>query len=576
MSLLRRTVPMLALIGVGVGSLDAQIPIRQPNANPAANSPRLLVATPYTDRAADSATAVAIGNALRTRFQRVVGTTYNVLTRDQMNKALGEFAFPADAILSGESAAHLATSMAARTMLFSELGRDAGRFKVRARLAGLNDDAGNTLTIFQAPGQSLSDFGEAIANALQQAAKAQPDAKSCIDQVESNVGKATEAATKALRTFPAHGLAHACLAALAKKRSPNDPAYPTELDLAVKADSLALHMLAALADYHSARGDSAEVVLKYQQMIEAAPTNRALIEQASKVFRGYGRPDAAERVADRGIALDSLDMTMWDLRANACVFEQKFTCAVQSLEQIVTIDSTRADSNFLFRMAVTAGEVAQDSADLRGRFLHWSQVGAQKYPKNANLVGQLLQAYKAAGMTDSVLMVTDRVLALDSTDMSPALSAIDLLVTAHRWDDAVRYGTMVTARGDDQQKLSLAAAFTNAARTLLTQTAPPPDPVAAYGLLHLAVPAAGADTRIAPLANFLMGFAGLQTASKSDSTAAATKSCDLARKMDGMLDEAMAGFTAGASVNPGVIDAQKRAIAQYKTRTQSMITAYCH
>ena len=576
MSLLRRTVPMLALLGVGVGSLDAQIPIRQPNQNPAANSPRLLVSTPYTDRGGDSATAVAIGAALRTRFQRVVGTSYYVITREGMNRALAEYSYPADALLNNESARRLATAMQARIMLYSELGREGGRLKVRGRFAGLSDDAGNTMTVLQVPGQSVQAFGEAVATAFQLAVKGQLDAKACVDQVESNVAKANESAQKALRVFPAHGLAHACLADLAHKRSADDPAYATELDLAVKADSLSLQSLAALADFYNAKNDTANVVLKYTQMIEAAPTNRPLIERASRVFRSFGRPDAAERVADRGIALDSLDMTMWDLRSSACVFQQKFTCATESLEQMLVIDSTRADSNFLFRLAVTAGSAAADSAALQVKFLHWSQVGAAKYPANTNLVGQLLQAYKVAGMTDSVLKVTDRVLALDSTDMSPALSAIDLLITAQRWPDAVRYGTMVMAHGDAQQKLALGAAFTNAARTLLTQTAPPPDPVSAYGLLHLAIPAAGTDQRIAPLANFLMGFAGLQTASKSDSTAAATKSCDLARKMDGMLDEAKAGFTAGTSVNPPVVPDQLRAIAQYKTRTQSMITAYCH
>ena len=576
MSLMRRTVPMLALLGVGVGSLDAQIPIRQPNANPAANSPRLLVATPYTDRAADSATAVAVGAALRTRFQRVVGTTFNVITREQMNRALAEFSYPADAILNPESASRLATAMQSRIMLFTELSRgEGGRWKARARLAGLNDDAGNTLVFTQAAGQSFNDFGEAIANAFQQAAKGQNDAKACIDQVESNVNKAADAAQKALHAFPAHGLAHACLAALAKKRSPTDPAYPVQLDSAVKADSLALRMLAALADYHNARGDTAEVILKYQQMIGAAPTNRALIEQSSKVFRSFGRPDAAEEVADRGITLDSTDLTMWDLRANACVFEQKYSCAVASLEQMVALDSTKADSNFIFRITVTAGS-ATDTAGLRDRLLYWAKLGVARYPRNTNLLGELLQAYKAAGQPDSVLMVTDQLLAIDSTDMTSALAGIDVAVTALKWDAATRYGALVMARGDDQQKLALAAVFTNAARTLLTQTAPPADPVAAYGLLHLAVPAAGTNPQVAPLANFLMGIAGLQTAAKSDSAAAATKSCDLARKMDGMLDEAKSGLTLGQSINPAFVPNQMKAVDQYKLRTQSMIAAYCH
>lgn len=579
MSLLRRTLPMLALVGAGVGSLDAQIPLnqgRQSSGNP--NAPRVLVATPYTDRSTDSATAVAIGVALRNKFTRVVGSTYNVLTREQMNRALAEFSYPADAILNAESARRLSQSMQSRNLLYSELGREGGRLKVRVRFAGLSDDAGNAMTILQTPGQSEAAFGEAIANAFQQVVKAQMDAKACEDQLGSNppnVVKANESAQKALRAYPAHGLAHACLAAIAKLRSPSDPAYMSELDLAVKADSLSLPSLAALADVYTAKGDTVNVILKYQQMIIAAPTNRALIERASRVFRAYGRPDAAEEVANRGIALDSTDLAMWDLRANACVFEQKYTCAVGSLEQMVTIDSTKADSNFLFRMAVTAGS-ATDTASLVAKFLHWSQVGVAKYPKNVLLLGQLLQAFGAAGMPDSVLMATDRLLAVDSSDMTPVLSAIGITITAQKWDAAVRYGTMVMAHGDDQQKLSLGAAFTNAGRTLLTQTNPPADPVSAYGLLHIAVPAAGTDQRIAPLANFLLGVAGLGTVAKSDSAAQAGKSCDLARKMDAMLDEAKQGFTVGTSVNPGFVPGQIAAITQYKARTQSMITAYCH
>src|SRR5262245_38751326 len=138
MSLLRRTVPMLALVGLSVGSLDAQIPLPRGGATTVnSNAPRVLVATPYSDRSADSATAVAIGVAMRNKFQRVVGSTYNVLTREQMNRALAEFAFPADAILNVESARRLATSMQSRTLLFAEVQHEGGHLKVRARFAGL-------------------------------------------------------------------------------------------------------------------------------------------------------------------------------------------------------------------------------------------------------------------------------------------------------------------------------------------------------------------------------------------------------------------------------------------------------
>lgn len=572
MSLLQRNVLTLVLLGATVGTLEAQIPLRQ-NGNPAANAPRLLVATPYTDRIADSATAVSIGNALRLRFQRAAGTTYFVIPRDQMNRALAEYSYPADALLNRESARRLATAMQSRIMLFSELGREGGRLRMRARFAGLSDDAGTTITLIQQAGQTNQQFGEAVAAAFTQAIRAQKDAKDCVDLVATNATRAEAAAIRALRLWPSHGLAHYCLADIAKSRSADNPAYQIQLDSAVRGDSLSLRALGALADFFSARNDTANVVLKWQQMIEADPTNRALIENASKVFRSLGRPDAAERVADRGIALDSLDIAMWDLRSSACVFQSKYSCAVSSLEQIVTIDSARADSNFVFRLAVTAGMSAADSAPLKERFLHWAQYGVRKFPTNANITSQAIQAYSLHGMTDSVLALTDRVLQLNASDVSPALTAIEILLTQKRWVDAARYGQMVLQSGDDQQKLAIAANFTNHARTLLSTA--PTDPEAAYGLLKVGIPAAGGDQRIAPLANFLMGFAGLQTAAKYDAQAQAEKSCEIARKMDGMLDESQAGFTAGRSVNPATVDQQLPNVRTYKTRTQSMIQAYC-
>ncbi|HEU4569691.1 MAG TPA: hypothetical protein VFS07_03890 [Gemmatimonadales bacterium] len=573
MSLLRTTIPVLALVSAGAGTLTAQIPLNR-RSGPSPAAPRLLVATPFTERANDSAVAVTIGDALRTRMQRVTGNSYLVLTRKQMNDALAEYSYPADPILNRESARRLAQALLARTMVFTELGRESGRYKARVRLAGNTDDAGVTLTVLQQPGQSPQQFGEAIANVLDKPIDAYGDAKACIDQEATDARRAEESARKALRQYPMHGLAHFCLAELAKTRSVEDPAYLAQLDSAVHGDSLSLKALGALADYYDAKSDTANVVLKYQQMIEADPVNVPLIELASRVFRKYGRPDAAEQVADRGIALDSTSTNAWDLRASACVYQQKYSCAVQSLEQIVAIDSTKADSLFLFRMAVTAGAAATDSADLRASWLKWSRVGATRFPQNKNLLGQLLQAFSASGMPDSALALTDQVLALDSSDVTPALGAVDILLNAKRWADAAKYAAVVTGHGDDQQKLAIAANFTNAARTLLTTE--PTDPEGAYALLHVALPASGGDQRIAPLANFLMGFAALQTAAKYDHDAEAGKSCELATRMDQLLDESKAGFTAGRSINPPTVDSQLPKVDQYKTRTQSMVRAYCH
>jgi hypothetical protein len=585
MSLLRRTVPMLALIGVSVGSLAAQIPINRGRPAGAATAPRMLVATPFTDRAADSAAAVAIGAALRTKFDRQVGTTFFVIPRDQMNHALSTFSYPADAILNRESAYRLATSMQSRTMLFTEIAREggpAGAFRARARFSTGADDPGNTITVRQLPGQSLQQFGEAIASAFNQVVRAQSDAKACMDQMATAPAKAAESAAKAIRAYPAHGLAHYCLAQLAKARSATDAGYIPELDLTVKGDSLALKALGELATLYDARGDTANVILVWKAIIAAAPTNRALIEAGSKVFRRYGEPEAGQQLADRGIALDSLDITMWDLRSSACLFQSKYTCSVSSLEQIIAIDSTKADSNFIFRIVVTAGALFQgdsttwaDSTALKAAFLRWAQLGATKFPTNKNIVGQLPAAYAVNGMSDQIAPVIDRIWALDSSDVSIVLPAVDASLKAKRWADAARYGALVGAKGDDQQKLAIAVNFTNAARTLLTTA--PTDPEGAYTLLHVAVPASN-DPRILPSSNLFLGYAALQFTGKLDPQAEQGKSCDIARRMDALLDEANAGFTVAKTsptANLPEITTRLGNVATYKQRTQSMIHAYC-
>jgi hypothetical protein len=156
------------------------------------------------------------------------------------------------------------------------------------------------------------------------------------------------------------------------------------------------------------------------------------------------------------------------------------------------------------------------------------------------------------------------------------MPGVDASLKGKRWADAARYGALVSAKGDDQQKLGIAVNFTNAARGLLTTA--PTDPEGAYALLHVAA-TASTDPRIVPSANLLLGYAALQTAGKSDTQAEQGKSCDIARRMDGLVDESRGGFTvarAAPGANTASIDDMLTKVTAYKQRTTTMIHAYCH
>jgi hypothetical protein len=122
---------------------------------------------------------------MRDRMAKIAEGDYNVLTQEQMNEALKQYGYPANAILSPSLAATLAKSVQARVLVSSSMSKAGGaQYAVQARLAGVNDEAGSVASVQQG-GASLTDLGGRVADQLQPAYKSLTDAKACIDQRSS-------------------------------------------------------------------------------------------------------------------------------------------------------------------------------------------------------------------------------------------------------------------------------------------------------------------------------------------------------------------------------------------------------
>src|SRR3954465_6397949 len=428
MSLLRSVVLALSA-GIVAAPLAGQgIPRgARTGAQPVANAPRLMVANPFAFAPGDSANAVRIGSAMRQQMKDIVGRDFTVIEQSQMNDALKQYGYPIDAILSPPLATTLAKNIQARVVVTSTLASAAGgRPTITARLIGVNDDAGNVVSVPQAQGQTPEDFGKKVAQALQPAGKALPDAKECIDQQASKPDKAQEAAKKALKTLPNSGLAEFCLAQIAKAQK--KPAEVVQhLQATVKGDPLSLPAWTGLAEQYQAANDTANTLVAFSQMLRVAPTNQALRERLFKFFLASGHPETARKVADEGLQLDPNNADLRDLKSNACLFLSDFKCAVDELETMYSIDSTKADTLFFTKISAAAAE--GDNPD-KVRLLKWSQMGVRKYPNNPTLLGYLNKAYTLNGQTDSVVSVTNRIIAKDTTETGviAALAAAQALI----------------------------------------------------------------------------------------------------------------------------------------------------
>jgi tetratricopeptide (TPR) repeat protein len=593
-----RLVALVALGGALSAPLGAQgIPRRTGGQSTTASSaPRFMVANPFAFAPGDSAAAVAIGTGIREEMKDVVGRDYTVIEQGQMNDALTQYGYPKDAILSPALAVTLAKNIQARFLVNSTLSKGPKGFAVSARLTGTNDDAGNVVTLTQNPGEAPDAFGKRLASTLEPAVESLDEAKSCIDQRQSKPDKAAEAAEKAIKMLPDHGLAHYCLALLAQDKKASRAEIVKHLQAASKGDPQSLQVWTALASQYQQANDTANTLVAFKQMLRVAPTNQKLREELFKYFLQTGHPETALEVADEGLKIDPYNADLYDLKSNACLFLSNFKCAVDALETMYATDSTKADTLFFTKISAAAAEGEKPDT---ARLLKWSQAGVKKYPDNPTLLGYLNRAYAMTGPVDSVVAVTNRIIAKDSTAVIPALAAAKALIEApatgappppppadsgksagaapppaptHRTKEAVPFLQFAIQHGDPQQKEQAAALLYTGAAPLLQQ---PQDLQGAAELLKMAVGAANPSGKVYPAANYLLGLATLFQVPQVDPQAEKGKSCDLAKQEETLLNDAETALNAGQSVNPDAVAKNLGIIKQYKPRVASMKKAYC-
>jgi tetratricopeptide (TPR) repeat protein len=490
-----------------------------------------------------------------------------------MNAALRDWGYPLDAILQPPVQRQFASSVNARVLLATNLAHSqAGAVTVTARLIGLNDDAGTVVVATRGSGQSLEAFGNSIADQLQPVVKAAKDAKACVDQRTTDPKKAETSARRAIQTNPKNGLAHLCLAQLAADRKAPSDSVIGMLNRVIEGDPQSLPALVMLAKEYQAKGDTGRLVTTYQQMLVAAPTNDQLRKEALQFFLTVGRTDAARKAAEDALALDEYNPELYDLMSNVCIFENNYKCAVDALESFYAIDSTKADSNFYMKIAAVASQPAESPDTVR--LIKWAQAGVTKFPTNTTLVSQLLGAYALRSDVDSMISVAQRLLAIDTTNVAPALLVINELANQNRVADATPLIDVVKARGTPDDKENVAIVLVNAAFKLLQE---PQDLVQAAELSRQArgMVDSTTSTRAWPNASYALGIATVVQVSKMDPQTEQQKSCDMARQEDALVTESIGALGSARSVNPQQVETYLTYLNSLKPRVASMIRAYC-
>ncbi|MGE0442857.1 MAG: tetratricopeptide repeat protein [Gemmatimonadales bacterium] len=555
---------VLGLSIAAVAPANAQLRASRPPPQ-ARNLPRLLVANPHTFATADSAAAVRVGSGMREKIEGIADKWYTTIQRNQMNDALQQYGYPIDAVLPPFVARTLGSQLQARAFVLGSLTRDNGKLTVEVRLLSGNDQTGQLVRMTQADGQSPEDLGGKIGESLRGAFNALPEAKNCetfSNASPPNLAKAKDAAAKALKAQPNHGPAEFCLALIAvNEKAPVDEVIQ-HFKAATDGDPQSLEAWGGLLGQYQAKHDTTNIVAVYQQLIQIAPGNQKVVEEAVRFFISAGKPELGEQIASDAIQRDPSNPDVYDLRATACLVQSKWKCAIGALEQVFTIDTAKADTFNLQKMIYVA---SQDSTDAEA-YRKWAMFAGNKFPERADILGEVVKMYETLGPVDSAVSVTRRLVAIDKSDMSPVIRAVRALVKDKRYQDAIDLGQLIEQSGQDGDKTNLGLVLANEGGLPALQ-AQPADADAAVLLGRKAAQILPAGSRGNVLANYVLGFGLLIGLTPKDAAAVEAKSCDGVNALEAHYNEIIQALTIGQDVS----ESAKADVAQ---RIQALTAAY--
>ncbi len=418
---------------------------------------KVLVATPFPSSPADSTVAVIIGTALRDKLtSKLDQGEWSVISRRDMNTSFQTWGYNPDQLFPPDLARQVASSLSARMFVMTTLTKGpGGLFTASIRVTGIADDAGQVVKLAQLQGQTPQDFGGKIGEQATIIFKAYPEAKSCSDNVAANKPKAVISANNAIKVVPNYGLAEYCLGLIEQSKDSVGPETLRYFSNAVIGDPFSLFALNQIRIIHEKKKDSTAVVADYQAMLTIAPTNQKLADEAVKKFKRYGRPDAADQVVEQQLKIDPTNPDWQDLKGNSCAVQAsgesdpvkaktKFACAYTAFEQELTLDPTRADTNFFPKIVYVAGNHADS--------MTWAKKWAEKYASTEDPYTLELQLYMDVGQTDSALMVVKTLNAINPGNPKPALAVDMALLKAKRYDDVIKLGAYFQKSGDDNSK----------------------------------------------------------------------------------------------------------------------------
>src|SRR2546425_4525207 len=382
--------------------------------------------------AADSATSIALSDAVRTRVTQLVKSKVMVVPKAKLCEALGQSGFPCDGLLDDQQARQVARFLQVHAYVTGSFAKSCTNLTADVQMIDIASSgiAGRFTATNGNPGTAAA-LAETIAQRIATTVRLSEGIRTCNEErKKGQFGAARREAQKALVVDPNSTGAYLCIATIFEAtRQPVDSVIAAA-KLALKGDSCNGTAWEKIASGYQQKGDTLQAAEAYISQLCGEPRNAQKRLAIAQLLRQMKKADRAVQVLNDGLKLTAGDAQLLDMKLTICTEASNFRCALDVWVAKFDHDTAlRGDTTFL-KPALGAAQQVSDTQAL----LKFTEAAVRSHPKTVSFVKARAGAFELAGKTDSALVYYKKALAANPNDVGTSLQIAKVMVDAAVWD----------------------------------------------------------------------------------------------------------------------------------------------
>ncbi|HKW47749.1 MAG TPA: hypothetical protein VJN70_09900 [Gemmatimonadaceae bacterium] len=446
----RRVITAAGAIAITAVSAPRIVRAQTRGQQPAADTPRILIATCHTSTAATSTLGVDVADALRNRVQQEssIRQLY-VLSRNDINNYLTSSGYKADSALSVSDLKELAKLMRADEILDCSGTKTPNGVRVDSRLL-LARDVSLAQPLGSVDGRDAGDVAKKIEHELSDARKALPEYHKCESALrDQKWAEAAAAARAGLVKDPNSTLSRLCLmSAYQYGKSGPDSVLRVAEDI-MKVDSINTLAMRNAVDAYMAKATPADSAKAVQVMVRLGRLDPTVRQSLLGMLGAMNKPELALPMVNEMLQDNPGDPQLLRMRFLLLASAKDYKKALAAGDDWMKADTAAATADLYTRLIAIAS--ADSQPQLASQF---AARAVQKFSTNADLYMLYAQTLRKSGQLQQSLDAAKRAVELNPKVESGVQFVIVTYGDLKQPDSAMAFARRAVTGGADKATVS--------------------------------------------------------------------------------------------------------------------------